>query len=320
MTEEQGLGTAIRTQIPAPHSDQVLAAIAAAQHGVASREQLAGMGLTPSLLKRRVASGHLVPLHRGVYAVGHAQLRREGHWLAAVLAVGPEAALSHRDAAALHCLRASRGSRIDVSTSADRRAAAGPIRIHGQRALAARDVTVVDAIPVTTVARTLVDLAGVVPRQTLSKALSEAERLNVLDVRAIEDVLSRVRGRRGPGIARLRATLETHAALGATLTRSELEDRFVALLDAHHIPRPRLNAWIAAAGVEVDALWPTERLAVELDGYAHHSHRRAFERDREKANALVDLGYRVLRFTHRHVVHEPDATARRVKRALYPSA
>lgn len=242
--------------------------------------------------------------------------------MAAVLTAGPGAVLSHRDAATLHEIRFSNGTRIDVSTNLERRHTKR-IRIHGRRALDAMDITTVSGIPVTTVARTLVDLAEVLSKDQLLKALSEADRRGTLDLAAVHDALQRTRGRHGPGPARMRAALQSHAALGATLTRSELEDRFVALLDAHLIRRPRLNVWIPAAGVEVDALWPTEQLAVELDGYAFHSNRRAFQRDREKSNDLVDLGYRVLRFTHRDITQQGAEVAERLRRALanpYPSA
>jgi very-short-patch-repair endonuclease len=227
--------------------------------------------------------------------------------------MGPGAVLSHRDAATLHEIRYSNGTRVDVSTARERRGQDG-IRIYRRRILAADDVTTVDAIPVTTVARTLLDLAEVLPKAQLSKALDEAERLGKLDVWALDETLERTRGRRGPAHANLRAALAEQAALGATLTRSELEDRFVALLDAHRIPRPRMNAWLG--GMEVDALWPEQRLVVELDGYAFHHGRRVFHHDREKANTLVERGYRVLRFTHRHVTRDGARVAERLGRLL----
>lgn len=302
-------------EIRGAHPDLVIAQLAARQHGVVARRQLLAHGLTRALVEERLASGRLIPLHRGVYAVGHDRLRREGYWLAAVLAVGPGAVLSHRDAASLHEIRFSNGTRIDVSTNMERRHTK-KVRIHGRRVLDAAEITTVSGIPVTTVARTLVDLAELLTHDQLSKALSEADRRGKLDLRAVKASLLRTRGRHGPGPARMRAVLDEHATLGATLTRSELEDRFVALLKTHRLPRPRLNVWIPEAGVEVDALWPTERLAVELDGYAYHSNRRVFQRDRAKANDLVDLGYRVLRFTHRDVTREGTDVADRLRRAL----
>lgn len=280
--------------------------LAARQHGVVTRRQLLAAGLASSTVDDRVASGHLVPLHRGVYAVGHAHLRPNGYRLAAVLAVGPGAALSHRDAAAFHGLRNGGGTRIDVSTPARRRSTQR-IRVHGGHTLDARDVTSLDGIPVTTVARTLVDLADVVPADALLKALSEAERQRTLDVKSIEEAIGRLRGRRGRGIAAVRAALAELAAHGTTLTRSPLEDHLLPLLKAHDLPRPATNAYVA--GYEFDAVWHAQRLAVELDGWDTHKTRRAFQHDRTKGNAIQAAGYALLRFTHADVVGRPRETA-----------
>lgn len=298
-------------------TDRLIGALAARQHGVVSRGQLLEAGLTARRIEMRLRSGQLIQLHRGVYAVGHASLRREGRWLAAVLAAGPGAALSHRDAAALHDLRAGGGGRIDVSTPAERRATAA-IRVHGRRALDPRDVTTIERIPVTTIARTLVDLAEVVGKQSLAKALSEAERQHKLDVRAIHEALHRTRGRRGPGHAAITKALEEMRVQGATLTRSHLEDRFLALLDANRIVRPRLNARIE--GIEGDAVWPRAQLVVELDGWAYHRSRCAFQRDREKGNALTAAGWTVLRFTHDDLTRRPQAVAAQVAAQLSRAA
>jgi hypothetical protein len=176
------------------------------------------------------------------------------------------------------------------------------------------DVTVVDGIPATTVARTLVDLAAVVAPRALLKTLEEAERSNRLDVRAIEAVLERTRGRNGPGHGRIRAALAELARAGTTVTRSRLEDQFLLLLDAQGLPRPLTNQWTTA--MEVDACWPQARLVVELDGWDAHHTRQAFQRDRTRSNDLQAEGWTVLRFTHGDVVHRPTDTADRVRRAL----
>jgi hypothetical protein len=303
-------------QIHGPHPDRVIAALAERQHGVVARSQLIARRLTRSMIEERIASGHLVRLHRGVYAVGHTHLRREGHWMAAVLAVGPGAVLSHRDAAALHEVRFSNSPLIDVSTPGQRRVPG--VRVHGRRVLAAEDVTVVRGIPVTTVARTLVDLAAILPQDRVTKALAEADRLRKLDVRALHAALERTRGRRGPGHAKLTAALDELAANEPPFTRSELEDRFLALCKAHGLPRPLTNVWLGS--LEVDALWPAAGLAVELDGYAGHSGRRAFQRDRDKGNDLVTEGYAVLRFTYADVTRRPAGVAARIARALTRAA
>ena len=251
-------------------------------------------------------------LHRGVYAVGHCRLRRDGHWLAAVLAAGPGAVLSHREAAALHGLRPADRPSVDVTVAARRRLTG--VQVHTVERLSPEDVATVDGIPVTTVARTLVDLAATVPPWALRKALEEAERSHRLDVRAIEAVLARTRGRNGTGHARIKAALAELARTGTTVSRSRLEDRFLALLDAHGLPRPSANAW--TLGMEVDAAWPAARLAIELDGWDSHKTRDAFQRDRTRSNDLQAEGWTVLRFTHADVVHRPDETAARVGRLL----
>jgi len=295
----------------------MIAALAARQHGVVSRTQLLGAHVTGRMIEKRMATGELVKLHRGVYAVGHAHLRREGFWLAAVLAVGDGAVLSHRDAAALHDLRPWNRSRIEVSSPADRTGTAR-LDVYGRRALDARDVTTVDGIPVTTVSRTLVDLGEVLAHQALVKVVSEAERQRVIDVRSIEGALARLRGRRGPATAKIRAALDDVRRHGTTLTRSPLEDRLLPILDVHSIPRPRLNLHVE--GYEGDAVWPTARLVVELDGWDAHKTRRAFQHDRTKANALTNAGWRVLRFTHDDLVRRPELVVAGVRAQLSRAA
>ena len=269
------------------------------------------------MLRSRLATGQLVKLHRGVYAVGHAHLRPNGYRLAAVLAVGPGAALSHRDAAALHGLRAGGGARIEVSTPAQRRSTER-IRVHGRRAIAAEDVTRVEGIAVTTVHRTLVDLGEVLATDALRKALSEAERQRTLDVKGIEEALGRLRGRRGPATAKLRAALKDLSDHGATLTRSPLEDRLLPLLDAHDLPRPATNAYVE--GYECDAVWRRAQLVVELDGWDSHKTRWAFQHDREKANRLTNAGWTVLRYTHDDIVRRPEVVVAGVRSGLSPAA
>ncbi len=262
-------------------------------------------------MQRRLETRHLIPLHRGVYAVGHRRLRREGHWLAAVLAAGPGALLSHREAAALHALRPANRTTVDVTVAARRRVPG--ILVHRVQRIDSTDATVVDGIPITTIARTLVDLAMVVPPQALRKSIEEAERSNRLDVRAIEAALERTRGRNGRGHERIKRALAELATTGTTMTRSALEDQFLILLDAHHLSRPSMNASID--GIEVDAVWRDRQLVVELDGWAYHRTRQAFQRDRDRANDLTAKGWTVLRFTHADVVERPAQTAERIAQA-----
>lgn len=308
-----------RQSVPAQReevaADRAIAALAARQHGVISRAQLLDVGVTSATIGRWIERGRLVPLHRGVYAVGHRRLRREGFWLAAVLAVGPGALLSHREAAALHGLRPSDRPAIHVTVAARRRVQG--LRIHRVSRLDADDATTVDGIPVTAIARTLVDLAGVVQPRALRKALEEAERSHRLDVRAVEATLKRTRGRNGRGHERIKRALTELASTTTTVTRSALEDRFVSLLDAHGLPRPQMNA--QTMGIEVDAMWPAARLVVELDGWEYHRTRHAFQRDRDRANHLTANGWAVLRLTYADVIERPAATAARIAQAATAS-
>jgi len=317
MPEDREFDCPMDRRIRGPRVDAVIGALAHGQHGVVSRGQLLDAGVSATMIDKRVLRGRLILLHRGVYAVGHAHLRPDGYRLAAVLAIGPGAVLSHRDAAALHELRYAGGTRIDVSTPIERRSTER-IRVHGRRRLDRPDVTRIEGIPVTTVERTLVDLAEVLRHDALVKVCGEAERRRTLDVKAIEDVLGRVRGRRGRSVVTVRAALAELAAQGATLTRSELEDRFLPLLDAHDLPRPATNVYVE--GYEGDAVWRRERLVVELDGWDAHKTRRAFQHDRTKANALTAAGWTVLRFTHDDVVRRPGEVAADVARQLSRAA
>jgi predicted transcriptional regulator of viral defense system len=153
------------------HRDRAIAGLAARQHGVVNRRQLLDAGVSDKAMERRLRSGHLVRLHRGVYAVGHAQLRPEGRWLAAVLAAGPGAALSHRSAAALHGVRDGDGA-IDVTTT--RRATVRGVVIHRTTVLAAQDVTTRRGVPITTLPRTLVDLAGILTAEQCARWIAPA--------------------------------------------------------------------------------------------------------------------------------------------------
>ena len=285
----------------APRADEIIRDLAARQHGVVARRQLLDAGLSIKAVRVRAERGQLLRLHRGVYAVGHRQLRREGHWLAAVLAIGPGAVLSHRDAAGLHGIRPANHATTEVTSPARGRKAAGIVVHHAT--LLPDDVTTIHAIPVTTLARTLVDLASVVPADHLAKALREADQQQRLDVQAIERALQRTRGRRGPGHRAMRAALAELEAIATSLTRSSLEAAFLKLTDEAGLPRPRTNADIES--LNVDALWQDHRLVVELDGWQTHHTRHAFQQDRTRDVTLLRAGYRVARFTHADVVHKP---------------
>jgi len=292
-------------------TDQAIATLAAGQWGVVSRAQLRDAGVPRTTISDRVRSGRLLPLHPGVYAVGHARLRREGHWLAAVLAVGPGAVLSHRDAAGLHGVRPANHARIDVSTTGWAGSSV-KIAVHRTRSLDARDTTTVHGIPVTTVARTLVDLATIVPHDHLVSAIKQAERQRTFDLRQVDAAMARTRGRRGRGHRALREAIAERAALEGHRTRSPLEDAFLRVVGRARLPLPSTNAIVE--GFEVDAVWATARIAVELDGWQDHGTRHAFERDRERDATLTAAGWRVVRFTYHQVTQRPDLVLSTLRR------
>jgi very-short-patch-repair endonuclease len=245
-------------------ADASVAKIAARQHGVVTIEQLFRAGLSHTSVRRRVAAGLLHRLYRGVYAAGHTSVSREGRWIAAVLACGPEAALSHASAAHLWSLAPTSPSWAHVTVPGTQgRAHRRGIVLHRSATLRPEDTTFRHNIPVTTQARTRRDMGWT------------AER-----------------------------------------TRSDLERAFLRLLRSHELPLPEVNQRIGP--YEVDVLWRTERLVVELDGYAFHSDRASFESDRRRDRELQARGYVVLRFTYREVIEEPDAVVGALRVHLRP--
>ena len=256
----------------------------------------------------RAAAGRLHRIHQGVYAVGHPVLTVNGRRMAAVLAAGPGAVLSHASAAALWEIRRSAAARIDVSVRTRGGRAKRPgLRIHRAPTLRTDEITEHQGVRVTTPARTLLDLASSLPRRALERALDEAEIHELFDLRALSAVVTAHAGERGA-----RALAEALAQDGApTLTDSELEELMLALCDDHRLQRPRPRAWVA--GLRVDFLFAPARLVVETDGYRFHRTRRAFERDRERDAILARAGYRVLRFTHRQMTREPALVAETIR-------
>jgi predicted transcriptional regulator of viral defense system len=268
--------------------ESAIGTLADAQYGVVSRSQLLELGFSDGDVDRRVKSGRLHRVHHGVYAVGHRVLTVEGRWRAAVLAAGSGAVLSHGSAAAAWELRPTTSGSIHVTvpSHSGRKRRAG-LRLHRSITLQARDVAVHRGIPITTPARTIVDLARTLKGRPLEQALDLAEQRRLLD-------LAELRRRSIP--ASLQAVLNSYAPAA---TRSELEERFLRLCDEHGIERPEANSMIA--GYEVDFVWRARRLIVEVDGYAYHRSPGAFETDRERDVALTLAGWRVMRFTWRHI-------------------
>jgi hypothetical protein len=289
----------------------VIAELAVRQHGVVSLDQLRDMGLSASGVRARVATGRLHRVHRGVYAVGHSVLAVEGRWMAAVLACGVEAVLSHRSAAELWDLvRTARGA-IDVTVRRSGQRKRQGIDTHRPRYLDPIDTTVRNGIPCTTVHRTLLDLADVVDRRRAERALEQAEVLRLFDLRALDAVLWRAPTRSGTAV--LRSILADNR-VGQTITRSVMEERFLALCESGGIPRPLVNAWIdlEGGGVEVDFLWPEQRQIVEVDGYESHGTRWAFRRDRRRDRRLKLAGFDVNRFTWQDLDGDPGEVVQTV--------
>jgi hypothetical protein len=274
-----------------PPVEARLAALARRQHGVVTRPQLREFGVGETGIDERVRTGRLHRIHRGVYALSPARLRTEGYWLAAVLACGPGAVLSHRSAASLWELRSSAAQAIDVTVpSRAGRAKRRGIKVHRSRRLTAEQTVTRDRIPVTTVARTLLDLADVLPTQALKRAIDEAEYRGRFDLASIHAVVETNPGRLGAKLLELATEPQQR-------TRSDLEDDFLAFCRGHGLPRPTVGATIA--GYEVDFAWPAARLIVETDGLATHRTRRAFEDDRKRDRRTLRAGYRTIRLTAR---------------------
>jgi hypothetical protein len=294
--------------------DARIAEIATAQYGVVHHEQLRAAGLGVGAINRRVRTGRLHRLYVSVFAVGHTHLSREGRWLAAVLALGEGALLSHVSAAALWGLRLTSSTAIHVTvpTDAGRPHRAG-IRVHRSCTLGPTDVTRHGAIPVTSVARTLLDIAGMLATGPLERAVERSLSLRLFDLDAMNAVIGA--SPRRPGATTLAALV---AAIHdePPLTRSDLEGLMRDRCDARGIPRPEVNA--IAAGEEVDFLWRAPRLIVETDGHETHGTRAAFERDRAKDARLTTQGYRVVRFTYRQLVYEPGVVTDTLAALLAP--
>jgi very-short-patch-repair endonuclease len=278
--------------------DRAVAELARRQHGIVTTRQLAAAGIGASGIKVRVRDGRLVRLHRAVYQVGPV-LARYGREMAALLACGNEAVLSHHSAAAIWGFRPPHQEDVHVTTERARTTSRPGIQVHRSASLQA---AVREGLYLTTPARTLLDLASRLPLQELERAVEQAIVLRLTTNDLIEAQCEP--GRRGA--AKLRRAL----LIEPGLTRSEGERRLRRLVRAAGLPRPVSNTRVA--GWEVDLLWREQRLVVEVDGFAFHGSRHAFERDRRRDADLVAAGYRVVRFTWRQIKHEPEAVIARL--------
>lgn len=290
---------------------RIITALAEGQHGVVTRTQLLQAGVAGHRIDYRVQRGRLTPLYRGVYQVGPVAGRYAGE-MAAVLACGPAAALSHRSAAVLWAMLADagRGSPVDVSIRRGCRAPGPCVRVHRMTTLNDDETTMKSGIPVTTPARTLIDLAGVASPKQLERALANAKRGGLLEQARLEELLGRHAHR--PGAPLLRELLQP--AFSPAFTRSEAEARFLGLVRKARVPPPQVNA--SVEGMEVDFFWRGAGLVVEVDGYDYHSSPEAFERDRDRDMRLTAAGLRVMRVTWKHLTVEREELLVRLGQAL----
>jgi very-short-patch-repair endonuclease len=299
--------------------EEGIAEVAARQHGAVTLPQLRELGLTDRAVSRRVATGRLHRLHRGVYRVGPlvAPYLRE---MAAVLACGPGARASHRSAAWLLELGPEPGSTSppEVTVPFSRLVRRPSIRVYRARYLepgggagdAADQATTAHGIPVTSPGRTLVDLAAVLPTRDLEEAVARAARNGLVTLDALAALVDRHRGL--PGIGTLAEVLGRDG--GPAFTRSELERRFVDQVRRFGLPSPRFN--VEVAGYEVDCWFAAERLVVELDGRAYHRSWRSQKNDRRRDRDLAGQGIQVVRVTWDELAREPDKTMAGVIQAL----
>ncbi len=298
---------------PTVPPDLAIAELARRQHGVVARRQLLRVGLSPAQIRVRVRRGSLHGVYRGVYSVGHRAAGVFGPPMAAVLACGPEAVLSHRSAGWLLGIVPPSTGFPEVTRATGWQ---GPrdIRLH-RSSIPADERCVVDGIPTTGLARTLLDLAAGSSLRQLEQAWNEAAVRGLTDRLSVPTLLERYPRR--PGTVVLQRLLDdARAALG--VTRHELEARFKEELGRTDLPRPRLNADVAVRGrfFEADCLWAEQRVIVELDGRATHGTGQAFEKDRERDRLLQSDGWRVIRVTWRQLRDDGPAVIADLRRVL----
>jgi hypothetical protein len=289
-------------------------ALAGRQHGVVARRQLLRLGLGADAIHHRLTNGRLVPVQRGVYALGHAELRREGRMLGVVLRYGDEAVVSHRSAAAVWGIRPWSGTFVELTLPGRGGTKKRPGRLlHRSGDLPDHELTVERGIPTTTLPRTLLDLAAVVPPHHLRRAVERAEQAELFDLCAVLRVLDAHPGR--PGRRPLTALLADYRDHGDTVTRSDLEAIMLQVCLDHGLPRPEVNRYDGVR--ESDFRWSTHRLVVEVDSWTFHGRtRRSFDDDRARDRALLREGWRVARFTDRQILADRAGIARELAALL----
>ena len=288
-----------------------------AQHGLVTRAQVIGAGWSASGVRRRVAAGRLVVVRPGVYRLAGVPVTWEQRLLAAVLAAGPGAVASHRSAARLWGLMDD--DAVEVTVLAGRRPRLPEAVVHRSGDLSQDPPVRRSGIPVTSPLRLLVDLGSVVRASVLEDVLDRALERRLVTVAGAERVLDRLAGRGRAGAGALRVVLDERA-LGADRPDSVLEARMARLLRAADLPTAVFQHDVRRGGAfvaRVDFAYPDVRLAIEVDGWASHSSPRALQSDLARQNALVALGWTVLRFTWPDVVRRPGEVASQVARVLW---
>lgn len=303
-----------------PSIDAAIAVIAAGQQGVFTLGQLLALGLSLAAVYKRAQRGRLHRIHRGVYSLTPPNLlKREGWWMAAVLAAGPGAVLSHRSAAALHGLLSNNRVNVEVTVAGRTIRTHRGIDVHRSKTLTGADCTVVNNIPATTVARTLLDLADVLDRRRLERAFDQAEVEEVLDMRAIDDLLRRNTTRAAAG--KVRALLEEHY-IGSTPTESEIEEGFLALCRSWELPQPEVQQWLVlpdgGSPLRADFLWRKQRVVVETDGDKYHATAQRSRRDARRDQRLIVHGFKPIRTGWRQIFHRPAELEATLKALLFP--
>jgi very-short-patch-repair endonuclease len=269
---------------------------------VITRAQLLDLGFTSKAIDHRRRTGRLHDLHKGVFSVGTPDLGAQGRWMAAALAAGDGAGLSHGSAAALWGFERE-GGRIEISVPSERNPRIPGLRIHRRKRLQPRDLTRRLGIPLTTPTRTLLDLAVRLSSRRLERAVNEADKLDLLDPESLREWVEARGGQ--DGVAALRRLLDARTFV---LTDSELERRFLPIARRAGLPKPRTGDRIL--GYRVDFHWPELSLVVETDGLRYHRTPAQQAKDRRRDQALTAAGLTVLRFTHEQVRHEPRDVAR----------
>jgi len=290
---------------------QMIRELVERQHGVVARRQLVQCGVGEWLNQGRAEAGLLIPIFRGVFALGHKRISREGRWMAAVLASGPGAALSHSSAMALWGIRGTRGPVEVLRRSGGPSYGRSDIRLHQTRSLPHEQVTEEKGIPVTTIERTSLDMASRLDERQLERALVEADRSGRLRWDELQRLV--VRGRGKKGIGRLRRVV-MRVDPRATDAKSPIEVDFLALCREFGLPMPHVN--VLVEGFEVDFFWPAQRVVVEADSYTYHANRPAFENDHMRTTVLTAAGYEVHRSTAHMLTWEPDLFLGNVRRSL----